>query len=342
MHTKSLPWRTLFLFLCCLLSLTSCASRRTIVNALDEKEANEILVILEGRGVKASKVKDAGGGGGATKEVLWNIVVSEEQATRAMSILNQLGLPRRRSQNLLGIFKDTGLVPSEMQEQIRYQEGLGESIASSIRKMDGVLDADVRISFPKEDPLNPDAKKKEKIAASVYVKHSGILDDPNSLMVPRIKRLVSGSITGLAYENVTVISDRARYAEASLNRLESGLQAEKEFVSIWSLAIAKESVTRFRIIFFSLILSVLFLLLAMIWVGWKIYPVLRENGGIKALFLLTPLGAAAAVKSEEGEEGDEEDEEEDDEEEEDDDEEEEEEEPGEPADADIDRDFDET
>lgn len=306
---------TLFL-ICALLFLASCESRRAIAHGLDEKEANEIIVVLEPRGISAQKVQEASAGGGAQNVVTWKIEVADDQATTAMSILNQLGLPRRRGKNLLNIFEDSGLVPSELQERIKFEEGLGESIASSIRKMDGILDADVRLSFPKEDPLNPQKRTQERITASVYVKHAGALDDPNSLMVQRIKRFVAGSVVGLDYDNVTVIPDRARYAEESLRDLERSLQEEKEYVSIWSVVVAKESATKFRVIFFSYTLSLLILVLVAVWVMWKVWPLLTANGGIKSLFQLKTIKPSQPPQPKPEKSDDEEEEEEEDEEEE--------------------------
>lgn len=280
------------LFLICLVVplLTSCESRKTIVNGLDEREANEILVYLATKGIDAAKVpsKEGAGGGGGSKLVLWDVTVSSDQATEAMSLLNQIGLPRRRAQNLLGIFSGAGLVPSEMEQEIRYQAGLAEQIASTIRKIDGVLDAEVQISFPKEDPLNPD-KTKGKITASVYVKHNGVLDDPNSHLITKIKRLVAASVTGLDYDNVTVIGDRARVGELSAIPLQGSLEEEKQYVSVWTVIVAKDSVTRFRVIFFSFTIVILILLLIMIWMGWKFYPVLEKSGGFKELFHIHPI-----------------------------------------------------
>lgn len=280
-HVLKLLLFSSFIFL-----FTSCTSTKTIVNSLDEKEANEIIVFLAGKGIDASKTQAVEGGGGASKVVLWDIQVRTDQATEAMALLNQAGLPRRRGQNLLNIFAGGGLVPSEMQEKIRYQAGLAEQIASTIRKIDGILDAEVQISFPEEDPLT--GKTKGKITGSVYVKHSGVLDDPNAHLVQKIKRLVAASITGLDYDNVTVIGDRARYTPPH-----SGIgvlsEEEKQYVSVWSIILAKESLTRFRIIFFSFILLLLILLLSLIWLSWKIFPVLRRQGGIKELFHFKPL-----------------------------------------------------
>ncbi len=293
MHTasNSVRWIEKFflrslMLLGVLLLLVACSSSRTIVNGLDEKEANEIIVFLSTRNITANKVKSTEAGGGGAKITLWDISVDEERATEAMSLLNQSGLPRRKGQNLLGLFANVGLVPSEMQDQIRYQAGLAEQIASTIRKIDGVLDAEVQISFPKEDPLNPNAEKKQKITASVYIKHSGVLDDPNSHLVTKIKRLVAASITGLDFDDVTVIGDRARFTDLPGGLLSSALEEEKQYVSVWSIIIAQDSLFRFRLLFFSFTLLILILILSLIWVIWKVYPLLKEAGGLKELLHL--------------------------------------------------------
>jgi len=295
--TSTSRWiQWIFLLLIAIPLLTSCESRKVIVNGLDEKDANEILVFLSAKNIDGVKVKQESAGGGGNKAVLWDVSVQSEQVTEAMSALNQAGLPRRRAQNLLGIFQGSSLVPSEMQEQIRYQAGMAEQIASTIRKIDGILDADVQVSFPKEDPLNP-GKDRGKITASVYVKHNGVLDDPNSHLVTKIKRLVAASITGLDYDNVTVIADRARFNEL-LGGIIPSSEDDKQYVSIWTIVLAKESVTRFRVIFFTFTLLIMLLLLGLIWLLWKVYPLLKQYGGFSELFHLQPItkakeGAAA-------------------------------------------------
>lgn len=267
-------------------ALTSCESRKTIVNELDEREANEILVFLSTKNIDALKQKGEASGGGGKQIVTWVITVPQDQANEAMALLNQAGLPRRRTQSLLGIFSNAGLVPSEMEQKIKYQQGLGEQIGSIIRKIDGVLDSEVQISFPPEDPLNPD-QPKGKITASVYVKHNGVLDDPNSHLITKIKRLVAASVTGLDYDNVTVIPDLARNAEI-LPGISTSSE-EKPLVNVWTLILAKESVTRFRIIFFSFFLLSLILVLLLVWISWKIYPLLQQHGGFKELLHLHPI-----------------------------------------------------
>lgn len=296
-HKSTLVLKKIWLFFIFAFLLTSCDSKKTIVNALNEREANEILVFLSSKGIQANKVQEVAKGGGGTQEVLWDIVVDTPQATEAMAYLNQAGLPRRRSENLLGIFSDVGLVPSTMTQKIRYQAGLAAQIASTIRKIDGVLDSDVQLSFPEENPLDPTAVK-QKITASVYVKHNGILDDPNSHLVSRIKQLVAGSVPGLTYDDVTVIGDRARFGDGMTPYLGGG-EEEKQFVTVWSLTLAKESLRRFQVIFFSFSIALLILILLLCWLAWKFHLILFENGGLKQLLDIHPIKTNATVTPQE-------------------------------------------
>jgi type III secretion protein J len=303
-HYRPLSYyvNVLFLVLLCLPFLTACSSRKTIVNSLDEKEANEIVVFLSLNNIDATKVRSAETGGvGGNKLTLWDISVPSEEVTEAMSILNQAGLPRRRGTNLLGIFSTVGLVPSDMEQKIRYEAGLAEQIASTIRKIDGVLDAEVNISFPQEDPLNP-GQYKGKITSSVYVKHSGVLDDPNSHLITKIKRLVASSITGLNYDDVTVIPDRARFSELQPGAIGVSSEEEKQYVNIWSVIVAKQSVLRFRMIFFTFTILMLLLLLGLIWLLWKMYPLLKRYGGWKQLLTLHPIQLDTSAPTEPSEE----------------------------------------
>ena len=123
----------------------------------------------------------------------------------------------------------------------------------------------------------------------MYVKHNGVLNDPNSHLETKIKRLVAASVPGLDYDNVTIIGERARFSDFPLGLSVGGGEEEKQFVSIWSIIIAKESVTRFRLFFFSFTILILILTVSLIWLCWKIYPFLKEHGGVKGLFKLHHL-----------------------------------------------------
>ena len=118
-----------------------------------------------------------------------------------------------------------------------------------------------------------------------------MIDDPNSHLEAKIKRIVSGSISGLDLNDVTVISDWSRFTdvkpEASMDMLG---QTPQDYISIWSIILTKNSVPRFRTIFFSLLVFAILFALSAGWMIWKFYPLLRHHG-MKEFFSPTPLAA---------------------------------------------------
>ncbi len=276
--------------------LTGCDQNSEIVSNLEERDANEILVFLASKGIAASKTPSTAsspaGGQGSQK---WSISVEQKMTINALAFLNQNGLPRIKGVSLLDLFAKQGLMSSEKEEQIRYQAGLAEQIASTIRKIDGVIDADVQISFPANDSSGsglPGEASISKITAAVYVKHQGIFDDPNSHLILKVKRLVSGSVNGLDLNDVTIISDKARFTDITLGQISENITSQsqsKEYVSIWSIVMSKNSASRFRSLF--LLLSFFAVLFAVCfgWIIWKIYPSLKAKGGIKQILKLSPF-----------------------------------------------------
>ncbi len=283
--------RAILFLLLALAIFSSCSSRNTIANSVPEREANEIVVLLNSKGIQAEKVAaPVSTTAGAAAEVVWDITVPGDQITDSLAILNQAGLPRIKGTTLLDLFGSQGLVPSDMQDKIRYQEGLSEQLATTIRKMDGIIDANVQITFPQEGETG------KEMTASVYVKHRGILDNPNSLAITKIKRLVAASLPGLTPENVAVISDRALYSDITL-QTPSELGQEREYASIWGVAVAKDSAPRFRLIFYIFII-ILFILAAIVaWLVWKLFPTI-EKRGIRTLYTPEQYGSKDDIHEE--------------------------------------------
>ncbi|MBS0654746.1 MAG: type III secretion inner membrane ring lipoprotein SctJ [Verrucomicrobia bacterium] len=276
-----------------MLLLTGCASNSAIVHGLNEQEANEILVLLAKDNIPAYKIAQAAGGpgGGANKAVLWDIEVNGADRMDAMALLSANGLPRKHSPNLLELFSQNGLVPSDTAQKIRYEAGLATTLANTIRRIDGVIDADVIISFPEENPLNPNAPTLP-IKATVFVKHNGILDNPNSYLTYQIKRLVSSAVSGLSYDNVTLITDRAQFS------LPSTTQPQEPSIQVWDLTLALSTLKAFQITFFILFLIMCVLLFGIVWLVWKIQPIAKKAGGMLVLFSLQPIKEEVEIPEE--------------------------------------------
>lgn len=287
---KAFLWLLPLIFL-----LSGCETNRIIVNNVDEREANEIIVFLASKGINVQKVAAPAAVGvaaqaGAPK---YSLAVSERDMNEAMSILNQNGLPRKQGTNLLELFAKQGLMTTDKEESIRYQAGLEQQIANTIRKIDGVIEAEVQLAFPDATAAatgpSPTAPV-QRVTAAVYVKHQGVIDDPNSHLVSKIKRLVAGSVNGLDINDVTVISDRSRFTDVTLgSSLEGATNQPRDYTSIWSIVVAKQSLPKFRLLFFMLIFSNIAFLVFALWMVWKVYPILREHGGFRQLLNPIPM-----------------------------------------------------
>ena len=292
--------------------LTSCGAQHTILTNVTERDANQIIVLLESKGIKAEKmlVKTSGAGAQST-ENMWDISVDQRKGTEALAILNRIGLPRRPGISLLELFPSQGMMKTDTEEQIRYIGGLNEQLATTLRKIDGVLDVEVQISIPKEDAFNPDANK-EFPRASVFVKHDGILDDPNNLLTQKIRRYISGSIVDLRYEDVTVVTDRARFTDINLRSLEPSSEAtpwgNHDFVKIWSIVVSNDSAGSFRTILFLFCFFMLLFILAIAWSAWKFQGAFKQIKSFKSFFSTEPMNITISsdeIEDEETEEVDE-------------------------------------
>ncbi len=289
-HYLSTFLRKIFLTVFCLTFLASCENMQKIITGVNEREANMIIVLLESKGIKANKSPSATPtGAGAEQSAMhkFDIMVDQAQAIDAMAYLNKNGLPKQKGTNLLQLFQATGLMTSDKEETIRYQAGLAEQLNNMIMMIDGVIESNVQLSFPPQEAFPGEETQRDKITSAIYVKHQGVLDDPNNHLEDKIKRLVSGSITGLDINDVTVVSDRSRFTDIiTYDDAEKITATPKEYVSIWNIVMNKESAGRFRFLFFLLIFFALAFALVLGWVIWKFYPVLKQKGW---KYLLNPV-----------------------------------------------------
>lgn len=288
------PLRFLWLTLLCV-GLSSCDSYTGIVDTLSERDANEILVFLHTRGFDVVKIEQAAATGTANAAKTYAIQVPSSETMVALAALNQGGYPRKVNQNLLDLFGTSGLVPSESEEDVKFWMGKANGIANTIRKIDGVLDADVQFSFPRASSSGLGKQAKVNMKAAVYVKHQGIMDKDATLK-NNIKMLVCNAVSDLDFDNVIVVTDLARFAVDAINyspNVNSG--TDKSYVKVWGVIVEEGSATRFRILFFAFAAILALVAASLIWLIYKSLPAIRQAGGMKSLMSAKPFETQAAT-----------------------------------------------
>jgi type III secretion protein J len=275
-----------------LVLMTACESNKEIVSRLSEMEANDIVVFLAGRGIPSDKMAKAGTGGGGETVMEYTISVPEAHYVEAMALLSANGLPRSKTQSLLQIFPAGGMMQDPTERQIRYQAGLAETLAGMIRKFDGVLDAAVVLSIPPAETVPGGTPTRP--SASVYVKHQGVLDDPNNQISSKIRRLLSGSIPGLSIDDVVVVSDRSRMAEISLSPSIQPYNAPEEWRSVFGVVVDKDSVGYLQTVLAILLALVILSLASLGWLFWKLSLIVQARG-FRSLLSFKPYEAPSVV-----------------------------------------------
>lgn len=189
-------WRSsvcLVLLVVCLL-LAGCG-RQVLYSHLDEQQANEVIAALMQGGVDADKQVVSTNGAES-----WQVLVDKDKLPVATEILASKGLPRKKLASFCEIFKSGGFVASAIEDKGRFRCALDQSIANTLRNMDGVIDASVDVAIPDKNLLTETQKS---ASASVV-----IVARPDSPVLQRatdIKAIVKNAVSGLSNpDQVTV------------------------------------------------------------------------------------------------------------------------------------------
>jgi len=194
-------------------ALVTVACSVPVVAGLDEGDASQAVVALEQGGVGAEKERDP------DKEGAFRVVVARDDASAALTVLAEEGLPPRQAPGVLEALGRGSMVPSRLAEQARLVTGTSDELERSLRGLDGVLSARVHLGVPTQDPLALD-EQAPPATASVLIRHRGATPP----MAPGdVQRLISGAVPGLHADQVTVVMlpapPRARPSERQLARV---------------------------------------------------------------------------------------------------------------------------
>ena len=186
-----------------LAALAGCA-REELLHGLDERQANEVLVALDERGVPASKAREDGA------EERWRVDVERGDAARAQRILAERELPRTRPPGVAEVFGKGSMVPTPTEEHALLLHALSGELARSLEAVDGVVAARVHVGLREPDPLRPGERAAPR--ASVLVKCRASACPAVRALEPGLRALVAGAVEGLEPAAVSLVVAEAPQA----------------------------------------------------------------------------------------------------------------------------------
>ena len=245
--------RTVRLVVVVLLALlmAGCGDRMELHRDLTEQDANEVLAELAGKNIDAQKRLDKGGVA---------VLVSTQDISGAVRVLEAVGLPRRSRSTLGQVFRKEGVISSPLEERARYIYALSQELEQTLSQIDGVVVARVHVVLPERiapgEPVQP-------ASAAVFIKHRADLE-PDSVL-PRIRRMVASSIPGMTN------ADERKLAVVFVPA--QGYQESVEMVSIGPFNVTRE---RFEFLQWVAVLCGVGLVLLLAGL-WALNPRLRER-----------------------------------------------------------------
>src|SRR4051794_6376601 len=170
-----------------MMRMASAPSYSTVMAGVDPAQTGKITAALDAKGVKY-EIQNNGTA----------IAVDKSQISDARIALAEKGLPQS-TQPGMELFDKQKLGASDFQQQVTYQRALEGQLAQTIGQIDGVGGATVQLVLP-QDQLFQD----QQSAAKAAVLLSGQATSLNPGAVRGIAQLVSGSVKGLALNNVSI------------------------------------------------------------------------------------------------------------------------------------------
>jgi type III secretion system YscJ/HrcJ family lipoprotein len=188
--------------------LISCGTE-AIVHDLDEREANRILELLSDKDIQGLKLMEDKG-----RTVTYTIHVPSANRMKAIRMLNQNDLPRRKDKGYHEVFSESGLIPTSTEERAKKMAAIEGEIERQLKLFDGILDVEVQLVIPEESALRTSQDLRAKTTASVTIRYLEAEDNAKPLMESQVQAIVAAGVEKLSPADVVVLMKPANSFKA--------------------------------------------------------------------------------------------------------------------------------
>lgn len=224
MIRKLLP--RLFLILS-LFMLSGCDSE--LISNLSERQANEIIALLEQHNIDAQKIKGDKG--------VFSVRIDKNYMSDSIELLNAYNLPSHDRVEIADQFPADSMVSTPLGEKVRLISAVEQRLGQTLRQLDNVTLARVHLSYP----ISGDSgESSEPPSASVLLIYKNAINEAE--YIDKIKRLIKNSLSTIQYENISVVifkkDDAIRPGKASPSTPEWAYAAIGVMVVLFCLLLA--------------------------------------------------------------------------------------------------------
>lgn len=166
--------------------------KQELYGNLNQREANEMVAVLEESGVSAERQEYDG---------KFRVVVDKGDFANAVKVLNAAGLPGLSYRSVEQLFPGDKMITSPFEQKARYLFALSEDLSRTISYIDGVRLARVHVVLPEVDLKG---RPSGKASASVLIQLKPGAQAAE--IIPFVKSVVTTGVPNIQLSDINVIA----------------------------------------------------------------------------------------------------------------------------------------
>jgi len=199
-------------FLTRLLIVASCfllvACDQELLKGLDQRQANEVLAVLQQANISAKK-EDGG-------KLGFSVQVDQADFVRAVQLLKANDLPSKARVEIAQMFPADSLATSPRAEKARLFSGIEQRLEQSLLVLPSVVQARLHISYDVETS-SASLQKAPASHLSVLVVYRNA--DDEAVLINQIKRFLKNSLPSVNYDDISVILTKSNPEQQFVPRI---------------------------------------------------------------------------------------------------------------------------
>lgn len=182
-----------------MLALTSC-SNVTVLEGLDERQANEVVAMLLRQNIAAEKTANGKAG--------YAVEVDSESLVSAIDLIRQNDLPSAVPTQVSNAFPADAMVSTPLSEKARLLSAVERRLEESLTLLDGVRAARVHVSYDNlQNAGTGGAGDSRPRHVAVVLRYEPGVHEAS--LVQNSKRFLRNAFDGMSYDDISVILAKA-------------------------------------------------------------------------------------------------------------------------------------
>jgi type III secretion protein J len=180
----------------------------TLLEGLDQQQANEVVSVLQRNNIAANKV--------ATGKTGFSVNVRPSDFAAAVDLLTLYSLPSNPRVEVAQMFPADSLVASPRAEKARLYSALEQRLEQSLKTLESIATARVHVSYDVD--AGEGGRKTAPVHLSALVIYES--DVETQLLISDIKRFLKNSFAEVSYDNISVVLSKRSAIQHALPSLE--------------------------------------------------------------------------------------------------------------------------